>query len=105
MKLGTVSFIIPLLCYSYFIVPTKIWYHDINRKNFLTVLKDVLKPDEDIEKKILEGTNPRYKLIIDQSEDDSATRMLIELNIVDGSKAKIFVCSDFAEESYKHVRI
>ena len=41
----------------------------------------------------------RYKLIIDPSEDDSVPRLLLMCKILDSKETRIFMCSDFPEDS------
>ena len=45
----------------------------------------------------------RYKLIIDSSEDDSAVRVLFAYGILGKQNSRMFVCSEFPEESKMHV--
>ena len=47
----------------------------------------------------------RYKLIIDSSEDDSAIRLLFAYGILDKQNCRMFVCSEFPEESKMHVSL
>ena len=47
----------------------------------------------------------RYKLIIDSSEDDSAVRLLFAYGILNRASSRMFVCSEFPEESKMHVSI
>ena len=49
--------------------------------------------------------NVRYKLIVDNSEDDSAVRYLFPCNILDREKTQMVTCSDFPEESGMHVSL
>ena len=41
----------------------------------------------------------RYKLVIDPSEDDSLSRLLLMYKILDPKKTRTFMCSDFPEDS------
>eukprot|EP00117_Sycon_ciliatum_P002930 scpid215/ scgid3933/ E3 ubiquitin-protein ligase RNF213 len=41
----------------------------------------------------------RYKLIIDESEDDSMTRLLFHYKILDEARTRCFTCSDFTGDS------
>lgn len=47
--------------------------------------------------------NIRYKLIIDNSEDDSAVRYLLTSGVLDQCCTSMVACSDFPEESRMHV--
>ena len=49
--------------------------------------------------------NVRYKLVIDNSEDDSAVRYLFTCGVLDKHRTQMLICSDFPEESRMHVRI
>ena len=49
------------------------------------------------------GQNVRYKLIIDNSEDDSAVRYLFTCGMLKKLETHMFACSDFPEESGQHV--
>ena len=47
--------------------------------------------------------NVRYKLIIDNSEDDSVVRHLLTCGVLDQRRTQMVACSDFPEESGMHV--
>ncbi len=67
----------------------------------LNIIKDSLNDKMKLNKKS-EGQqelySSRYMLIIDESEDESAMRLLFVYGILDHS-AKIHMCSEFMEES------
>lgn len=47
--------------------------------------------------------NVRYKLLIDNSKDDSAVRYLFACDVLDQKYTQMVACSDFSEESGMHV--
>ncbi len=47
----------------------------------------------------------RYKLIIDPSEDGSLLRLLFGFEILDTTKTKVYVCSDFPGSSHSEVGV
>ena len=67
----------------------------IQRRNLPTILRQSLKLDSN--RRRLYG---RYKLIIDESEDESAVRLLSQMNILDfdPTRTQIFRMSDFADD-------
>lgn len=61
------------------------------------------KDEDEMENVNFTETNVRYKLIIDNSEDDSVVRHLLTCGVLDKTRTQMVACSDFAEESGMHV--
>ena len=73
----------------------------LRQRNVIEILQNSL---QDKPKRSLHGDQEtydevRYKLIIDPSEDDSLSRLLLMYNILDPKKTRTFMCSDFPEDS------
>ena len=83
-------------------------YNEIqHHRNVLEIveesLNDLPSKERDDGKPIFTGQNVRYKLIIDNSEDDSAVRYLFTCGVLKKQETLMFACSDFSEESGQHV--
>ena len=79
----------------------------LERRETLDIIKESLKDQVTIKKNEagrLEQCSSRYKLIIDESQDESAIRLLFAYGILD-QRAKIHMCSEFLEECDLHVRV
>lgn len=79
----------------------------LERRDVLTIIKDSLEDRFIIQRnetRTFEQEGARYKMIIDDSEDESAMKLLFSNKVLD-EKAVVHLCSDFAEESNLHVRI
>ena len=79
----------------------------LERREILEIIKESLKDHITIRKNEadrLEQCSSRYKLIIDESQDESAIRLLFAYGILD-ENAKIHMCSEFLEECDLHVRV
>ena len=89
-------------------------YDQMAKRNILEIVNESLcdlsltvegeNHDDDDEQINFSEYNVRYKLIIDNSEDDSAVRYLFSCNILDRKETQIVACSEFPEESGMHVR-
>ena len=64
----------------------------------LDVLKDSMQ-DRPLATQDLTDNEVRYKLIIDPSEDDSLVRLLFTVGVMDRKKTRLFMCSDFPDDS------
>ena len=85
----------------------KVPLEKLERRDVLTIIKDSLEDRLIIQRnetRTFEQEGARYKIIIDDSEDESAMKLLFSNKVLD-EKAVIHLCSDFAEESNLHVRI
>ena len=92
-------------------------YSNIKYRNILDIIHDSVEdlPMEEENSSLVKNSENsetamtnrevRYKLIIDSSEDDSAVRLLFAYGILDKAKSRMFVCSEFPEESRMHVSI
>ena len=89
-------------------------YNDLSHKNVLKIVGDSLEDLPSSSHQTVETeTRPdllsytdhgiRYKLIIDESEDDSAVRFLFACGALSKPKTRMFACSEFIEESHMHV--
>ena len=64
----------------------------MERRNILDILRDSLSDHPDdcgLENEM------RYKLIIDPSEDGSLVRLLFSSGVLQRSKTRVYLCSDF----------
>ena len=87
-------------------------YDQLYHRNIIEIVSESLndfplskrKEDED-DKDYVNYTenNVRYKLIIDNSEDDSVVRHLLTCGLLDQTRTRMVACSDFPEESGMHV--
>ena len=78
----------------------------LSRRNVLDVLKESLNDCSLVLGDAFRmgiQSEVRYKLIIDPSEDDSLVRLLFEFGILDATKTKVYVCSDFPGNSHSEV--
>lgn len=90
-------------------------YSCIQYRNVLDIIQDSVEdlPMKEKYSSVMKNCNDsesgmtnhevRYKLIIDSSEDDSAVRLLLAYGILDRVNTRMFVCSEFPEESKMHV--
>ena len=74
----------------------------LKQRNVIEILQDSLqdKPNHSLHGDQETYDEVRYKLIIDPSEDDSVSRLLLMYKILDPKKTRTFVCSDFPEDSH-----
>ncbi|UJR16744.1 hypothetical protein I4U23_003644 [Adineta vaga] len=66
--------------------------HDVYR-DVITILQDSMKL-ESIQRRLY----GRYKLIIDESDDESAVRLLFQTGIIDPKQTTVFRMSDFSDD-------
>ena len=73
----------------------------LRQRNVIEILQNSLqdKPNRSLHGDQETYDEVRYKLIIDPSEDDSLSRLLLMYNILDPKKTRTFMCSDFPEDS------
>jgi len=73
----------------------------LRQRNVIEILQNSLqdKPNRSLHGDQETYDEVRYKLIIDPSEDDSLSRLLLMYKILDPKKTKTFMCSDFPEDS------
>lgn len=71
----------------------------LEQRGVIEILRESLqdKPNCSGEQQMYDDV--RYKLIIDPSEDDSLSRLLLMHGILDPKKTRVFTCSDFPEDS------
>ena len=76
-----------------------------SHRNLLQVLQDSLndKPEVTQQGNIENGV--RYKLVIDSTNDVSAVRLLFAHGVLEKENTRMYVCSDFLDESQIHVSI
>ena len=74
----------------------------LKQRNVIEILQDSLqdKPNRSLHGDQETYDEVRYKLVIDPSEDDSLSRLLLMYKILDPKKTRTFVCSDFPEDSH-----
>ena len=75
----------------------------IGRRNVLEILKDSLQDHPEITSQGHFQESVRYKLIIDSSDDESAIRLLFAHGILEKENTRMYVCSEFLDESHMHV--
>ena len=84
-------------------------YDQMKHRNILEMIMESLLDlplnyeHEASKEEVEHAENVRYKLIIDNSEDDSAVRYLFSCNILNRENTQMVACSDFSEESGMHV--
>ena len=73
----------------------------LRQRNVIEILQNSLqdKPNRSLHGDQETYDEVRYKLIIDPSEDDSLSRLLLMYKILDPKKTRTFMCSDFPEDS------
>jgi hypothetical protein len=97
--------------FNYFLKKMDMSYNTMYQKrNIFEILKEsfadlprIMSNDDSIEPEGLSEHGVRYKLIIDNSEDDSAVRYLFACGMLEKEKTQMFACSDFPEESCMHI--
>ena len=74
----------------------------LKQRNVIEILQDSLqdKPSRSLHGDQETYDEVRYKLVIDPSEDDSLSRLLLMYKILDPKKTRTFMCSDFPEDSH-----
>ena len=75
-------------------------------RSILDILKDsqrdhATSEEDDVHSSI--QSEVRYKLIIDPSEDDSLVRLLFTYGVLRRGDTRLFICSDFTEDSHSRV--
>ena len=73
----------------------------LRQRNVIEILQESLqdKPNHSLHGNQKVYDDVRYKLVIDPSEDDSLSRLLLMYKILDPTKTRTFMCSDFPEDS------
>ena len=73
----------------------------VRQRSVIEILQKSLqdKPNRSVHGNQETYNEVRYKLLIDPSEDDSLSRLLLMYNILDPEKTKTFMCSDFPEDN------
>ena len=72
---------------------------DALRRDVITIIQDSMKLES--KQRRLYG---RYKLIVDESDDESAVRLLFQTGILDPNQTTVFRMSDFAEDLNNELR-
>lgn len=73
------------------------------QRNILHVLQDSLEDKPEVTQQGNVENGVRYKLIIDSSNDKSAARLLFAHGVLRKENTRMYVCSDFLDESQMHV--
>ena len=73
----------------------------LRQRNVIEILQSSLqdKPNRSLHGDQETHDEVRYKLVIDPSEDDSLSRLLLMYKILDPKKTRTFMCSDFPDDS------
>ena len=73
----------------------------VRQRSVIEILQESLqdKPNRSVHGNQETYNEVRYKLLIDPSEDDSLSRLLLMYHILDPEKTKTFMCSDFPEDN------
>jgi hypothetical protein len=74
----------------------------VQRRSIVDILRNSLgdQPKRSLQKDQETYDEVRYKLIIDPSEDGSVSRLLTMYKVLDPEQTRIFICSEFPEDSH-----